>query len=105
MSKSRDVLARVLEAVAHETDIPAESIMSRCSEAEVVDARWICAKLLSEHGYYSSRIGELLYITPRYVQYILTDFEDRLMFNRLMRTNYERVRNRLGNISELTSYH
>ncbi|MCM1490418.1 MAG: hypothetical protein NC095_06290 [Muribaculum sp.] len=102
MSKSRIVLARILEVVSQETDIPVADIMSRCSEAEVVDARWICVKLLREHGYYSSRIGELMSITPRYVQYILTDFDDRIFLNSLMRTNYERAKKRLGNICETT---
>lgn len=102
MSKSRIVLTRILEAVSQETDILVADIMSRCSITEVVDARWICVRLLREHGYYSSRIGELMSITPRYVQYILTDFEDRILFNNLMRTNYERARKRLGNTGETT---
>ena len=103
MSKSRIVLTRIQEVVSKETDIPVVDIMSRCSLAEVVDAMWICVKLLSLHGYYSSRIAELMRITPRYVQYILTDFDDRILFNRLMRTNYEKVRKILGVICETTN--
>lgn len=102
MSKSRIVLTKVLETVSKETDIPASVIMSRCSLAEVVDARWICVKLLNLYGYYTSKIAELMHITPRYVQYIITDFDDRILFNRLMRTNYERIRKILGIVGETT---
>lgn len=97
MSSAKVVLSCVLEVVTSETDVAVSKIMSRCSEAEVVDARWICVKILSEQGYYPSRIAELMGVTPRYVQYILTDFEDRVCINRIMRSNYERARNKLRN--------
>ncbi|MCM1225267.1 MAG: hypothetical protein NC548_63540 [Lachnospiraceae bacterium] len=90
-------MTHVLEVVASETDGAASKIVSKCSEAEVVDARWMCVKLLSEQGYYASKIAELMGITPRYVQYILTDFEDRIAMSRYMRNNYERARNKLRN--------
>jgi len=100
MSKARTVLAEVLEAVSVETDVAVTRIMSRCSDAETVDARWICVKLLGEYGYYPSRIAEMMGITPRYVQYILTDFEDRIMTCRYLRNNYERAAKRLRRKSE-----
>lgn len=84
-------MTKVLEAVSFETDVPVSKIMSRCSDAETVDARWICVKILSDNGYYPAKIADLMGITPRYVQYILTDFEDRIALNRIMRNNYETV--------------
>lgn len=100
MSKSREILTRVVEIVAYETDIPSERIMSRRSDMETVDARWICVKLLNILGYYPSRIAELMHITPRYVQYILSDFEDRLSVCGMMRINYEHCAKRLRSGSE-----
>lgn len=101
MSRAKRALAMVLNIIMTEAESDASKIMSRCGEAEVVDARWICVKLLNELGYYPSRIAELMGITPRYVQYILCDFEDRIVFNAVMRNNYERGRKRLRNISEV----
>lgn len=101
MSKTKVILTEVLEVVSSETDVSVSKIMSRCSETEVVDARWICVKILFEK-FYSSKIAELMGITPRYVQYILTDFEDRIAMSRFMRNNYERVRNKLRNRLETT---
>lgn len=100
MSSAKAVLSCVLEVVTSETDVAVSKIMSRCSEAEVVDARWICVKILSQQGYYPSRIAELMGITPRYVQYILTDFEERIAMCMAMRNNYERARKRLRNQEE-----
>lgn len=100
MTSARVMLSKVLEVVSRECDVPKENIVGRCRDAESVDARWICVKLMSEHGYYPSRVAELMGITPRYVQYIMTDFEDRIALCRYMRNNYERARNKLRNLVE-----
>lgn len=102
MSKSRKILNHVLEAVSCETEVSIPDILLRCSKAEVVDARWICVKCLSEYGYYPSRISEMMGLTPRYVQYIITDFENRISLNKLMRTNYERIKSILRISAEIT---
>lgn len=96
MSKAKKLLANVLDIVASETEVSASKIASKCSEAEVVDARWICVKLLSEQGFYPSKIAELMKISPRYVQYILTDFEDRIAISKIMRINYEKAKIGIG---------
>lgn len=93
-------MARVVEAVEAEGDVSAERIMGRRSDAETVEARWVCARLLRDEGYYPSRIAELLGVTPRYVQYILTDFDDRVAMCAMMRTTYERARKRIGKATE-----
>lgn len=100
MSKSREILTGVLEIVSYETEIPVDRIMSRRSDLETVDARWICVKLLNRFGYYPSRIADMMKITARYVQYILSDFEDRLSVSEMMRINYEHCAKRLRNSSE-----
>lgn len=100
MSRAKRILAKVLESVSEETEIAPEKILSRCSESEVVDARWICVKLLSRQGIYTMKIAELMGITPRYVQYILTDFEDRLAVCEMMRINYEYCEKRVRTAGE-----
>lgn len=97
MSKAKNELAKILNVASEQTDVSKEKIMSRCSELEVVDARHICVKLMSQSGFYPMRIAELMKITPRYVQYILTDFEDRIACNYILRINYERILKKLRN--------
>lgn len=100
MARAKEILSFVLEIVSDETELSADRIMSRCGETEVVDARWICVKILSKYGYYTSKIADLMKITPRYVQYILTDFEDRISLSEIMRINYERTLKRIRSLSE-----
>lgn len=103
MSKTQKILQSVLKIVSIETDITESEIMSKCSKSEIVDARWICVKLLKEYGYYPSKIADLMQVTPRYVQYILTDFEDRILIGNLMRINYENSRKRMRSSLETSA--
>lgn len=101
MHRPKDFARLVLSAVAEETEIPDNVIMSKCSRAEVVDARWLVVMLLYKACIYPSRIAELVGITPRYVHYIITDFNDRIAYNPPLRINYERIANKLGFNSEM----
>lgn len=104
MLKATKVYARVLNIVSEECDMGVERIKGKSRDTESVDARWICVKLLSEMGLYVSRIAEMMSITPRYVQYILTDFEDRIACCNLMRMNYERARKNMRKECERTDF-
>lgn len=102
MCRAKQDFAKVVKTVCEETEVNEEKLMSRCSELEVVDARHICVKLLHKSGYYPMRIAELMGVTPRYVQYILTDFEDRTACNNRLRINYERALNKLRKEGEVS---
>lgn len=103
MSGISELVKQVLSAVSEETEIPCETILSKCSRAEVVDARWIAVALLRRTGMYTMRIAEQLGISPRYVQYIMTDFSDRMCYNPTLRTNYEKIAKKLGIKNEIST--
>lgn len=103
MSKSMRLLSEILRIVAAETEIEAEKIMSKSRNCEVVDARHICIELLYKSGMYISRIAEIMKLTPRSVHYVLTDFDDRLLYNTPLRNNYERALNKLGSSREAST--
>ena len=103
MSRTKDLVDYVVAAVADITEIPCRTIMSKCSRAEVVDARHIAVMLLHNAGLYSMVIADHMRITPRYVQYIVTDFADRIACNRLLRIKYEQTANKLRNDLEITA--
>ena len=46
-----EIFAYILKMVSRETDLTQEMIVSKCSKAEVVDARYILAKLLYDAGF------------------------------------------------------
>ena len=95
-----EIFAYILKMVSRETDRTQEMIVSKCSKAEVVDARYILAKLLYDAGFYKSQIAERLRLSQRSVFVMLGNFDDRLKYNRMMRISYERIRKILGNDRE-----
>ena len=57
-----EIFAELVKIVSRETEITREMIVSKCSKAEVVDARYILARLLHDAGFYKSheRIRKIL---------------------------------------------
>lgn len=98
-----EIFAEIIKIVSRETEITREMIVSKCSKAEVVDARYILARLLHDAGFYKSQIAERLCLSRRSVFVILGNFDDRLRYNRMMRISYERIRKILGNDREESS--
>lgn len=90
-----EIFAKILNVVCSETEIPASTVIAKCTKAEAVDARHIIARLLYEQGFYKSQISERLHLTDRAVCFMLGGFEERLRYNRMMRINYERIKKRL----------
>lgn len=91
MCKSR-IFNEILKAVSEETEVPADCILSKSSRTDVVDARWIVVFLLYKSGVYPIHIAEFLRITPRYVQYIISKFEERISSRHIMCINYETIK-------------
>lgn len=46
-----EIFAELVKIVSRETEITREMIVSKCSKAEVVDARYILARLLHDAGF------------------------------------------------------
>ena len=103
MTKTNDIIKFIIESVAEETEISSERILSRERTTEVVDARHVAVMALVKSGIYTSRISETMNITPRYIQYIVTEFECRLSRNRPLRNKYEIIAKKLRNNLEITS--
>ena len=85
-----------LSAVAEETEVEMEKILSGCKEEEVVDARILLIRLLSEQGLYPIQISRFTGICIRSVNRFLLDFQDRIVSRRMMRLFYDNVRKKIG---------
>ena len=85
-----------LQAVAEETEVEMEKILSGCKEEEVIDARAILIRLLSEQGLYPIQISRFTGICVRSVNRFLLDFQDRIVSRRMMRLFYDNVKKKLG---------
>lgn len=103
MAKTTELIGRVIGIVAEETEIECGRILSKDRTAEVVDARHMAVMLLFKAGVYTSRIAKAFGLTPRNVQYIITDFDSRAEGNRPLRIMYETIRKRLRNTLEIST--
>lgn len=93
--------ATVMSVVTDLTDLSENEILNGKRTMEVVDARWLCVRLMRDIGLYPSQIAELMAMTVRTVQYILNNFDDRMKFGDAMLNIYLLMaKNRLGNINE-----
>lgn len=93
MCKS-DVFKHVLAAVCAETEVPASAILSGDRRAETVDARYILTELCFRRGLYPCAIAAKTGLTVRAVNHILATFEERISARRMMRMEYEAVKNK-----------
>lgn len=85
-----------LSAVAEETEVEVEKILSGCKEEEVVDARILLIRLLSEQGLYPIQISKFTSICQRSVNRFLLDFSYRIDSRKMVRLYYDNLRKKLG---------
>lgn len=93
--KKSELVSVVLEIVECETEVNVNEIVGRCRNSEVVDARHIAVMVLHRTGMYAASVAEALGVSTRYVQNIVSAFEDRTRYNPGLRKNYETVLNKL----------
>lgn len=94
----RDYFNAVMSVVEDLTELSKEQILGESKSMEIVDARWLCVKMLKDLGLYAEQIAEMMNMTPRNVCKIVTNFNDRMMFGDAMLRNYlEIARQRLKN--------
>lgn len=95
--KKDQLFNALLQVVSEECEITAEEILSTNRSVEVVDARHILVKCLSECGMYVADMARLTGLSVRSINHILCEFDNRIRFGHYMRNNYARVRQRISN--------
>lgn len=93
--------ATVMSVVTDLTDLSENEILNGRRTMEVVDARWLCVRLMRDIGLYPFQIAEMMAMSVRAVQYILINFDDRMKFGDAMLKIYlQMAKNRIRNINE-----
>ena len=92
MCKS-EIFAETINLVAQETEIPASRILS----SETVDARYLLVQLLVERGMYPSQIAPKIHKTKRAINYMISNFQERMEGGKMLRIYWENIRKALGN--------
>ena len=90
------IFQETLSAVVDITDVEQAQILSGCKQEEVVDARSLLVKLMSDKGLYPMQISKTTGINCRSVTKFLVGFKARINSRKILRMHYEKLRNQLG---------
>ena len=96
MCKS-EIFAEILKIVSQETEIAIDRILSSDKDSETVDARYLIVHILSEKVFYPSQTSIHLHKTKRAINYIISNFQERLNSGKMMRIYLENIKKQLGN--------
>ena len=96
-----NVFQHILNETANETEIPPPVILSSDKRAETVDARYIVIELCFRSGMYPCAIADKTGLSVRAVNHILSTFDTRISSRKMMRMNYEVVKEMIAKYSEL----
>ena len=95
--KKDEIFKAIVSATVNETGVTFDIVKTKSKVSEVVDARYILVKLLFSAGFYPFEISSMVNITRRSVNHILTNFESRKQYGKMLRNNYEQIRKFLRN--------
>lgn len=90
------IFQETLSAVVEAMEVEQEQILSGCKQEEVVDARSLLIKLMSDKGLYPVQISHLTGLNNRSVTQFLLAFRERINSRKILRINYERLKSQLG---------
>jgi hypothetical protein len=90
------IFQETLSAVVEAMEVEPGQILSGCKQEEVVDARSLLIKLMSDNGLYPVQISKITGLNSRSVTQFLLDFKERIKSRKILRINYESLKNQLG---------
>lgn len=96
MCKS-EIFAKIINIVSKETEVPVDQILSSDKNMETVDARYLLVSLLSESGMYPSQIAVHIHKTKRAVNYMISNFYERMGSGKMLRIYWDNIKKSLGN--------
>lgn len=90
------IFQETLAAVEDAMEIDSAQILSGCKQEEVVDARALLIKLMRDRGLYPVQISSITGLNSRSVTQFLLSFSERINTRKILRMNYESLKNKLG---------
>lgn len=94
MCKS-EIFAKIINIVSKEVSV--DQILSSDKNMETVDARYLLVFFLFESGMYPSQIAAHIHQTKRAVNYMISNFHERMESGKMMRIYWDDIKNLLGN--------
>ncbi|AII69202.1 MAG: hypothetical protein GV66_16555 [Phocaeicola dorei] len=96
MCKS-EIFAKIINIVSKETEVSVDQILSSDKNMETVDARYLLVFFLFESGMYPSQIAAHIHKTKRAVNYMISNFHERMESGKMMIIYWDDIKNLLGN--------
>lgn len=96
MCKS-EIFAKIINIVSKETEVSVDQILSSDKNMETVDARYLLVFFLFESGMYPSQIAAHIHKAKRAVNYMISNFHERMESGKMMRIYWDDIKNLLGN--------
>lgn len=91
-----ELFDNLLNVICEQTQLSRQEILSHCKSTQIVDARYILVKMLYDSGFYPSVIASFIHQTERSVTKIMTNFDNRKEKFKMLRINYEQIKNLKG---------
>ena len=91
-----DVVGSVVDITAEIAEVDSQSILSDCRQSEVVEARMIAVKILSDMGYSPQRLSKYFHKSEQGIRVILSAYYDRQNCNPLFLRMEKEIRNKLS---------
>lgn len=101
--KKSDIMRNLLSVISEVVEIEASEILSLDKSEHIVDARHMLIVLLFEVGFYPEEISKLIGCTKRNVNGVICNFSKRCKARKMLRINYEIIKNKIG-IKSLNKY-
>lgn len=86
---------RALNIVAEVTEIDSKDILSTSRKMELVEARMLLAKAMSEMGYHPTLIAKKLHITPNNTRLLIDSFTNRAKTDKILIRMYQEISTKL----------
>lgn len=91
-----NIITRIIDCVTKETEVSESLIRSGKKSADIVDARSIAIKIMSEQGLYPSQISSYMHVSSTSVRNLLTNYQERCKQNRILAIYAQNIRNMLA---------
>lgn len=99
----RKEIDSVISIVSDVTEISSQEILSKSRQADIVDARCLCIKILHTMGYLPSRISKYFGLTEVAIRRSLNLFDDRVHYNKLFVRMWKDIQKQLEEKEKMTS--
>lgn len=95
MMANEQIYTNALTIVSDVMSIPTDMICSQRRYAELVDARYMIAYILSYNGLYTSEIARIMHVTEKHARHMCNSLRDRLRSNHYFAVRFNKVKTKL----------